>query len=284
MRSRYFTRRVATIAALGIATVLTIADIASAQQDAPRRTRRTWRFGAQDGDYYVPPDFKGNARYDGRFTFARIRYRGMGCFAPEGPGWAHDYPVAERNLMQIMRDVTSLRPFMDGGNILGFDDPEVFKYPVAYLSEPGCWEPTDGDIKALRAYLLKGGFIIFDDFGDRRPYCPGDGAELLNAQYQLQRALPGAQLIRLTTAHPIFDSFFKIENLETLIEGGYRCAPEYYGVFEGNDPKKRMLALLNNNNDIGEFWEYSGSGFLPIPISNEAYKLGVNYLVYALTH
>jgi uncharacterized protein DUF4159 len=284
MRSRHFTRRLAALVALGIATVLTTGDVASAQQDAPRRTRRTWRFGGQDGDYYVPPDFKGNTRYDGRFTFARVRYRGMGCFAPEGPGWAHDYPVAERNLMQIMRDVTALRPFMDGGNILGLDDPELFKYPVAYLSEPGCWEPTEDDVKALRAYLLKGGFLIFDDFGDRRPYCPGDGAELLNTQFQLQRAIPGAQLIRLTEAHPIFDSFFKIENLHMLFEGGYRCDPEYYGVFEGNDPKKRMLAILNNNNDIGDFWQYSATGFVPIPISNEAYKLGVNYIVYALTH
>jgi hypothetical protein len=284
MSQRHLARQLPTVVALAVAAVLAIGDIAAAQQDVPRRTRRSWRFGSQDGDYYVPPDFKGNARYDGRYTFARIRYRGMGCFAPEGPGWAHDYPVAERNLMQIMRDVTSLRPYMDGGNILSLDDPELFKYPIAYLSEPGCWEPTEEDVKALGAYLLKGGFIIFDDFGDRRPYCPGDGAELLNAQYQIQRALPGAQLVRLTTAHPIFDSFFKIEDLETLSEGGYRCTPEYYGIFEGNDPKKRLIAILNNNNDIGDFWQYSATGFVPIPISNEAYKLGVNYIVYALTH
>jgi hypothetical protein len=246
----------------------------------------SWRFGGggQDGDYWVPPDFKANARYDGRFTFVRIRYRGMGCFAPEGPGWAHDFPTGETNLMRIMQDVTILKPYLDGGNILSLDDPELFKYPVAYLSEPGCWEATDGDAKALRAYLLKGGFLILDDFGDRRPYCPGDGAELAQAEDQLQRALPGAKFIRLTADHPIFDSFFKINDLRTLIEGGYRCDPEYYGVFEDNDPKKRLMVMLNNNNDIGEFWEYSASGFVPIPISNEAYKLGVNYLVYGLTH
>jgi Domain of unknown function (DUF4159) len=276
-------RRLAAVAALFIAAGPTIADVADAQEERPRRGRR-WRFGGQDGDYYVPPDFTGNTRYDGKFTFARIKYRGMGCFAPEGPGWAHDYPVGERNLMQILRDVTSMRPFMEGGNILALDDPELFKYPVAYLSEPGCWEASESDVKALRAYLLKGGFLIFDDFGDRRPYCPGDGAELLNAQYQIQRAIPGAQLVRLTESHPIFDSFFKIESLNTLSEGGYRCDPEYYGIFEGNDPKKRLIAILNNNNDIGDFWQYSATGFVPIPISNEAYKLGVNYIVYALTH
>ena len=283
MRTRGFLRRLTTIVALGLVATAVVADVA-ASQDPPRRSRRFRFGGGQDGDYWVPPDFNGNARYDGKFTFARIKYRGMGCFAPEGPGWAHDYPVAERNLMQIMRDVTAMRPFMDGGNILALDDPELFKYPVAYVSEPGCWEMTESDVKALRAYLLKGGFLIFDDFGDRRPYCPGDGAELLNAQYQIQRAIPGAQLVRLTESHPIFDSFFKIENLHTLFEGGYRCDPEYYGIYEGNDPKKRLIAILNNNNDIGDFWQYSATGFVPIPISNEAYKLGVNYIVYALTH
>jgi hypothetical protein len=55
-------------------------------------------------------------------------------------------------------------------------------------------------------------------------------------------------------------------------------------VFEDNDPKKRLIAILNVNNDIGENWEFSNTGFVPIPISNESYKLGVNYLVYALTH
>jgi hypothetical protein len=281
MRSGRFARGAALLAVL--AAVVAIADLAGAQ-DVPRRVRRSWRFGGQDGDYWVPPDFRANARYDGRFTFARIRYRGMGCFAPEGPGWAHDFPVAETNLMKIMRDVTALKPYMEAGNILSLDDPELFKYPVAYLSEPGCWEATDTDVKALHAYLLKGGFLIMDDFGDRRPYCPGDGEEMANAMSQLQRAIPNARPVRLAADHPIFNAFFQIENLHSLFEGGYRCDPEFYAVFEDNDPKKRMLVILNNNNDIGDFWQYSGTGFLPIPLSNEAFKLGVNYLVYALTH
>ena len=220
-----------------------------------------------------------NVAYDGKFTFVRIRYT-----VYRRSGWEFDYPTMERNLMLMMREVTSLQPHFAESNIHTFDDPELLKYPIAYLSEPGCWEASESDVKALRAYLLKGGFLILDDFGDRRPYCPGDGAELLQAQSQIQRAIPGAQLVRLTEAHPIFDSFFKIESLNTLSEGGYRCDPEYYGIFEGNDPKKRMLALLNMNNDIGDYWQFSATGFVPIPISNEAYKLGVNYIVYALTH
>ncbi|MDQ3997219.1 MAG: DUF4159 domain-containing protein [Gemmatimonadota bacterium] len=273
-------RRIGQAAVLSMFAVGMVADIADAQDFPRRRSRRAFGWG-QDGDFIMPADFKGNTRYDGRFTFARIRYRGAGCFSPEGPGWSHDYPRAEMNLMQIMREVTVLKPFLDGGNIFSLDDPQLFKYPVAYLSEPGCWEPTDEEIKGLRAYLLKGGFLIFDDFGERDGN--GDRSELLNTQYQMQRALPGAQLIRLDEKHPIFDSFFKIESLD-IIDQTYRGTPEYYGIFEGNDPKKRMIALLNMNNDIGDYWQFSASGFLPIAITNEAYKLGVNYIVYALTH
>jgi hypothetical protein len=60
--------------------------------------------------------------------------------------------------------------------------------------------------------------------------------------------------------------------------------PGYYGVFEDNDPTKRMMALVNHNADIAEYWEYSDRGLFPVDLTNDAYKLGVNYFVYGLTH
>ena len=60
--------------------------------------------------------------------------------------------------------------------------------------------------------------------------------------------------------------------------------PAFYGLFEGNDENNRMYAIANYNNDIGEYWEYSGTGWYPIDLSNDAYKLGVNYVIYAMTH
>jgi len=234
--------------------------------------------GSLGGDgYWAPPMFEGNHRYDGRFTFARIKYRGLGCLNQQGPGWAHDFPEAEVHLVQILKELTSMRPRLGVGNIVSLEDSTLFRHPIAYLSEPGCWNMTDKEVAGLRAYLRKGGFLIFDDFGDwgRR--------ELMNTEFQLKRAIPGARLVRLDASHPIFDAFFRIQSLD-IIDRTYRGVPEYWGMYEDNDPKKRLLAILNVNNDIGENWEYSNSGFVPIPISNESYKLGVNYLVYALTH
>jgi hypothetical protein len=93
----------------------------------------------------------------------------------------------------------------------------------------------------------------------------------------LKRVLPKAEIVQLDLTHPIFDSFFKIEDQHVT---GPRAA--FLGIYEDNDPKKRLLALLNYNNDLGENWQYSNLGFNPV-VSNESYKLGVNYIIYAMT-
>jgi len=84
-------------------------------------------------------------------------YRGL-------PAWAHGYPIAEQNLMRIMNEVTYLGVHVDDINVLALDDPELFKYPVAYIIEVGWWEMSDHEGAALRTYLQKGGFVIVDDF------------------------------------------------------------------------------------------------------------------------
>lgn len=221
--------------------------------------------------------------YDGRFTFLRLRYRmggfgGGGDFGRRGlPPWAHDYPRAERNFSKILGEITAIRPFdgPTGGRILDLGDPELFKYPVAYMSEPGFWTMTDEEAEALRAYITKGGFLIFDDFRGRHWY---------NFEEQLRRVLPDARPVMLDATHPIFHAFFEIDSLAFVQFYGRGDQPEFYGVFEENDPARRLLAIANYNNDIGEFWEYSDTGFAPIELSNEAYKLGVNYVVYGMTH
>jgi hypothetical protein len=252
--------------------------------DAQRGGRTRGGFGFEqmlggDDSYWTPPDFRGNPQYDGRFTFARIKYRGFGRWSGrEGPGWSHDYPDAEVHLTKILREITSVRPFLREGNILGgavvaLDDPALLKYPIAYFSEPGGWAINEAEAKGLRNYLLKGGFVIFDDF----PTETWNG--LING---MQRALPGLQPVRMTGKEAIFDSFYKIDI--SKVSGSYGRADGFYAYYEDNDPKKRLLAIACLNNDFGEAWQWSGQGFVPIDVSNEAFKLGINLFVYALTH
>jgi hypothetical protein len=220
------------------------------------------------GGYGYIPGNENNVKYDGRFTFARIRYAGTYKLGPEGPGWSHDYPIAENNFLQILKEITIMKPFMEGSVILDLNDPELFKFPVAYLSEPGGWYPSESEVEGLRAYLQKGGFLIFDDW---------NGNEYYNGIEQLKRVLPKAAIVELDLTHPIFDSFFKIEDKHITGQDAM-----FLGIYEDNDPKKRLIALLNYNNDLGERWQYSSQGFNPLQ-ENEAYKLGVNYIIYAMT-
>lgn len=246
-------------------------------------------FGNPD-EMYQPPDFHGNVPYDGRFTFARIRYRGFAHFSGrEGPGWSHDYPDAEENFAKILRDVTAVRPFVEQGPMVGsvlvaLDDPLLFKYPVSYMSEPGGWNPNDKELAGFRNYMLKGGFMIFDDFreGWRGEY------DWTHLREIVAKALPNARWIQLTGNEPIFDSFFKIDIKSVSqwhTESAYGTKPPtFWAVFQDNDPKKRLILMANVDDDIGESWQWSGSGFVPISESNEIYKLGINYIIYALTH
>ena len=107
-----------------------------------------------------------NIPYDGRFTFARVRYAPApgGNWAGGQPSWVHGYPLAEQNLIRIMRELSLLDAHADDMNVVTLDDPELFKYPLAYIIEVGWWTPTDREAAALRAYLDKGGFVIVDDF------------------------------------------------------------------------------------------------------------------------
>jgi hypothetical protein len=232
----------------------------------------------------LEPDECPRTPYDGRFTFVRVYFetRGGGGRGWRGgggePPWHHDRPYAERNLSSIMREISLANTFdgETGGNVFALDDPEIFRYPVLWLSEPGYWQPSDEQVQALRAYLLKGGFMIFDDFG---------GMHMYNLVEQMRRVLPELQPIQLTGAEPIFKSFFEIELSALSINQSNRGQPpDYWGLFENNDPTKRQLVIMNNNNDIGEFMEYSATGFYAVDLSNDAYKLGVNYMMYALTH
>ena len=226
-----------------------------------------------------------NAQYDGKYHFVRVRYDpwgggggGFGRFrrGREAP-WHHDYPRADRNFLRILDETTLVGPLVDGSNILTLDDPELFKHPIAYIVEVGAWNPTAEEVASLGEYLMKGGFLIVDDTRDER------GNEWTNFAYHMERALPGLALMPLDHDHEIFDSFFRIDPLAVIPPYGPRN-PLWFGIFEENNLDKRLMVVFNFNNDIAEYWEFSDRGYYPIDLSNEAYKLGVNYIIYALTH
>jgi hypothetical protein len=228
-------------------------------------------------------EVQGNTPYDGRFVFVRLRYKAAfgrygDWIGDGGVPWSHDYPDGEVHFSKILEELTFLKIRTDGSNILALDDPELFNYPVAYMAEPGHWGVTPSEAVGLRNYLLKGGFVIFDDFRAR---------DWDNLQDQMREVLPEARWVQLDGTARVFHAFFEIPHPETLappsIYGG-QFEPSYWGLYENNDPGRRLMVVANVNNDISEYWEFSDTGFAPVDLTNEAYKFGVNYVMYALTH
>jgi len=240
--------------------ILAVATTAAAQYDAP-------------GRYPYPSD----VAYDGRITFTRLRWQSQGRFGGFwGSAWNHDYPRAEQHLSEILRELTTLDIRTDGSRILTLDDPELFKYPIAFMWEPGFWTLTDREAESFRAYLLKGGFAVFEDF---------DGAQQWSVfEAQMRRVLPDARFVKLDNTHRIFDTFFQVKDIDAIVHPMSHIRPSYYGIFEHNDPSRRLMVVANFDNDVPEYWEWSGQGLFPFDSTNEAYKLGVNYMIYGLTH
>jgi hypothetical protein len=211
--------------------------------------------------------------YDSRFAFTRIRY---GTRVGGNFGWEHDYPAADRNLSAILDYITNMRVHLNDSNVLDLEDPRIFDNPAIYMSEPGGWTTDEAEATNLRAYLLKGGFIIFDDF---------DGAaEWRNLVAQMKAVLPEHDFIRLDVSHPIFQSFYALRTLDIphpMLRG---IEPEFLALFDTNRTDGRMMAIANWNNDIGDYWEWSAEGLYGDAPTADAYRLGVNYLVYAMTH
>ena len=166
-----------------------------------------------------------NTAYDGRFTFVRINYdTAPGGYWYRGqPAWSHGYPVAEENLMKIMNEVSFLGANDAKFNTLTLDDPELFKYPLAYLIEVSWWKMTNTEAAALRAYIQKGGFVIVDDFHFQ---------DWSNFETQMLRAMPEARFFDLDLENQIFHTFFEIKTLDV---------PQYY---DPPPPKRRCASAV----------------------------------------
>jgi len=209
------------------------------------------------------------------FEFIRIRWtdnkirHGYG-FYTNAELWAHDYPQAEQNLNVALKAATNIKT-TDKQQVLTFDDEKIFRYPFIYACEVGYLSLSEAEVKNLREYLLRGGFLMVDDF--RYPW------EMRIWTQQIRRALPKAKWRRLQEDDPIFNCFFKLSSEihePTPFLKDFR--PEYYGIF---NEAGQMMVLMNYNNDVGDGWELPDE---TPDFSTLSFKLGINYLIYSYSH
>ncbi len=174
--------------------------------------------------------------------------------------------------MKIIGELTKIDVNPDG-HIVSFDNDEVFQFPIAYLCEVGFLDLTEQERRNMAEYLLRGGFLIVDDFR-------GDAA-LENFVRQMNLVFPNRSLEEVPGSHPIFNGFYDISKHDLIPPYSQNLIPQYLGM---SDDSGRLMMIVDYNNDISDYWEWSDDPFMPIENTNEAYKYGVNYVMYALTH
>ena len=216
---------------------------------------------------------------DSEFVFARVQFteREYRMYWLEEP-WHHDYPFSDTFLLSMLHEATGVHVTPDSYKIVQLASPEIFKYPFLYISEPGFMELTTKEIANLGEYIRRGGFIMADDF---RTAGYLRGPEELNIlRYYLKRAVPERELVRLDISHPIFNSFYKIDTLKMKPPYG-DFTPEFWGL---SDEHGNLQLIANYNNDLGEFWEWVDKGEMPFHPAVRSVQLGINYLIYAMSH
>jgi hypothetical protein len=228
------------------------------------------------------------------FVYARLQvsnrggwWRHWGNYYPDNPPWHHDYPFADELFVGLLHELTGVRVSPKSYKIVKLDSDEVFKYPFLYLSEPGFLDLNPKEIANLGQYIRRGGFIVVDDFRGAG-YLPGEPEELDVLRHYLKLAVPERELVKLDRTNPIFHSFYDIDSLEMdspypIID--YRrnvhLKPEFWGMF---DEHGRLQVVANYNNDIGDFWKYLDMGEAPLQESTRSIRIGIDYVMYSLTH
>jgi hypothetical protein len=229
-------------------------------------------------DYF--PDDSPNHRAE--FTFARMQYNGG--YGWRG-GWATDYPKADYQFIQGLRGwAKSLLAISNKPVAVSLHDPEIYTYPFLYCVEPGGLELSENDAAALREYLLRGGFLLMDDFWGEY--------EWQNVQEQLRKVFPEYPIKEMSLDHPIFHCYFDINEVvqvpnvgnwvyrrQTSEKGGF--VPHYDGV---SDSDGRLLVLIARNTDNGDAWEWIDEPQYALKFGLAAYRLGMNAIMYSMTH
>jgi hypothetical protein len=267
--------------------VFLVADFTdSAFAQFPRRGYREYR-EIEEPDRDI---FPGNS-----FTFCRVRYHSSREGRWRGGDWRTDYPDSDLNFPQRLSELTSIRVDRDESGevkhaIVGLTEEDLFNYPFIYMLEVGDLYFLDDEAAALRSYLLRGGFLMVDDFWG------SDSWE--SFAMEMSKVFPPEDypIVDIPLDHEIFHIVFPLKEVPQIpgIMSWYQTGstsergedsrePHCRGIF---DKKGRLMAVILHNTDLGDGWEEEAQN--PVYFrefsAKKAYPLGINIVVYAMTH
>jgi len=227
------------------------------------------------------------SRHDspGEFQFVRLAYSSHRYGGSRRGGremWQTDWPDAEHHFLNGIRRLTYITA-ADNGRILAPLDEEIFDYPWIYAVEVGYWSLNDEEAARLRDYLLRGGFLMVDDFHG--------SWEWMAFVASLNKIFPERSVVEIAEDHEAFhvvydlDQRIQIPSRMYVYSGvtwerdGY--TPHWRGIY---DDQGRLMVAINFNMDIGDAWEHADWPDYPENMTALAYRFGINYLIYAMTH
>lgn len=216
--------------------------------------------------------------------FTCPEFGGGRFFPPQGWGWATDYPGADCKFMGGVHRLTGIRVHPDP-NVIAIMDDDLFKFPYVYAVEVGGMYLSDREAARLREYLLRGGFLHVDDFWG--------GWQAANFESQLRKVFPDRPIEPLPLTHEIFHTFFDVDTVMQIPNRGNGCnggptweQPDdiHPGIYGISDDKGRLMVVVTYNSDLGDAWEYMDLPCYPEKYSGQAYRMGINFMIYAMTH
>jgi len=247
--------------------------------------------GVEYDDFPVPPDWQEKTEW----AFARLmypqvsgRFNGFGAY---GNGdwthghsmWTQDYPRADRHFSQAVRRLTRIHARSVEQPVNLDDGDDVYNWPWLYAVQVGRWSLTDAQAQKLRDYLLRGGFFMCDDFW-------GDNDWDIFLQ-SMQRVFPDRPIVELDDRDAIFHTIYDLDDRYQVPGARYMstgvtwkcegCEAHWRGIY---DDKGRVMVAMSPNSDIGDSWEWADDPHYMEKFSALGIRIGVNYIVYAMTH
>jgi hypothetical protein len=211
---------------------------------------------------------------------------GGGNFFPvQGWGWATDYPGGDCKFMGGVHRLTGINVHPNP-NVIEILDDNIYKFPFVYAVEVGQMYIDDKEAARLREYLLRGGFMHVDDFWG--------GRQAANFVEMIEKVFPDREIKELPLSHPVFHTFFDIKEVMQIPNRSRGCDPrsETWEQQDDTEPRilgisddqDRLMVLITYNSDLGDAWEYMDYPCYLEKYSGMAYRLGINFMIYAMTH
>lgn len=246
----------------------------------------------QLGEIPLPPDYQEKTEW----AFARLMfppgplngYAGRRCCDMDwhvgNSLWTQDFPRADRHFSEAVRRLTRIHT-RSVEQVVNLDEGDAYDWPWLYAVQVGEWGLTDKQGQELREYCLRGGFFFADDF---------HGEDEWNEfASRIRKAFPDHPIVDLSDDDPIFHNVYDIDKKIQVVgwshlRAGYKSdnGPSAYGAHWRGifDDKGRLLVLITYNSDIGDAWEWADNARYPAPMADMAMRLGVNSIVYSMTH